>query len=126
MDKFKGWIVRMVFGMFRAMSHKGQDWASLEMAQRIAAGLRDGSVSIDLALENLDRWSVRNANAPALLRCYEEWREILSLPVEEICAVLCSETDEGQRLRQNSPFAGALSAEEVWEIKSRHYATPTA
>jgi CRISPR/Cas system-associated endoribonuclease Cas2 len=41
---------------------------------------------------------------------------------------LCAETEEGQRLRQNSPFAGVLSPAEVWEIKSRlrrHATTPT-
>ena len=110
------------------MSHEGQDRVSLEMARRIAAGLRDGSVSVEIAMENLDRWSDRNAEAPALLQCYDEWRGILSRPVEEVCEVLCAETEEGQRLRQNSPFAGVLSAEEVWEIKSHHrqHATPTA
>jgi CRISPR/Cas system-associated endoribonuclease Cas2 len=40
--------------------------------------------------------------------------------VHDICLILSAETEEGQRLRQNSPFAGVLSAEEVWEIKARH------
>jgi hypothetical protein len=63
-----------------------------------------------------------------LLRCYEEWRTLLVRPTAEIAAILTAETDEGRRLRQNSPFAGALNAEEVWEIKSRlrHHATATA
>ena len=37
----------------------------------------------------------------------------------EIAEVLVAMTDEGQRLRQNSPFAGVLPAAEVWEIKRR-------
>jgi len=62
------------------------------------------------------------------LRCYAEWREILARPLEEICEVLCAENEEGRRLRQNSPFAGVLSAAEVWEVKSRlrHHATTSA
>lgn len=73
-----------------------------------------------LARENLARWSRQNAHAPALLRCYAEWQAILEQPVPEICAILGAETEEGQRLRQNSPFAGVLSAAEVWAIKKRY------
>ena len=36
---------------------------------------------------------------------------------------LTAETDEGQRLRQNSPFPGIIPPEEVWEIKARHRQT---
>jgi len=32
---------------------------------------------------------------------------------------LTTQSDEGQRLRQNSPFAGVLPPQEVWEIKRR-------
>jgi hypothetical protein len=48
-----------------------------------------------------------------------EWEQILTRPIADICELLCSQTDEGQRLRQNSPFAGALTAAEVWAIKAR-------
>jgi hypothetical protein len=74
---------------------------------------------IELAKSNLDRWSRLNSDAPALLASYQEWREILQRPVEEIIATLIATTDEGQRLRQNSPFAGVLSPKEVCQIK-RH------
>jgi hypothetical protein len=51
----------------------------------------------------------------------------LEQDISEICAVLIAETEEGQRLRQNSPFAGVLAPDEAWEIKSRHrHATTTA
>src|SRR5262245_42200523 len=79
-----------------------------------------------LARENLERWSRQHQNVPQLLRCYAEWRELLSRSAAEIAAVLTAETDEGQRLRQNSPFAGALPPEEVWEIKSRFRRHATA
>jgi hypothetical protein len=102
------------------MGHEFQDRASLEMARQIAAGLKSHPDWLELAHANLERWSRRNHDAPALLRCYAEWREWLSHPMEEIAAILTAETDEGQRLRQNSPFVGALDAEEVWKIKSRH------
>jgi hypothetical protein len=108
------------------MDHTFQDEVSLEIARRVAARLELSPEPLAVALENLERWSQQNANAPALLCCYAEWREILALPVEQVCARLCEESDAGQRLRQNSPFAGVLSAAEVWDIKRhlRHAALP--
>jgi hypothetical protein len=109
------------------VSHELIDEVSLELGRRTAARLRQQPDLLQLAHDNLARWSKQNANAPALLRCYEEWENILRLPLEEICAVLAAEGDEGQRLRQNSPFAGILSAREVWEIKQNfRHATPAA
>ncbi len=80
-----------------------------------------------VARDNLDRWTRLNANAPSLLRCYAEWRELLKRPLEEICELLNSSSEEARRLRQNSPFAGVLDAQEVWELKRlfRHATTAT-
>lgn len=109
------------------MSHELLDEISLELGRRTAARLRQQPALLALARENLTRWSCLNANAPALLQCYAEWREILNRPVEEICSLLTAETEEARRLRQNSPFAGILSAREVWELKQRfRHATSAA
>lgn len=109
------------------MSHEVQDAISFELARRIASGLPQHPEWVDLARANLERWSRLNSSAPSLLRCYDEWEKLLDRRVAEICAVLTAETDEGQRLRQNAPFAGVLPPHEVWEIKSRHrHATTTA
>ena len=101
------------------MSHPEIDQVSLELGRRIAERRRRQPELIDFAHANLMRWSRQNALAPSLLRCYAEWQQILSQPVDEICTLLCSESDNAQRLRQNSPFAGVLTPKEVWEIKSR-------
>jgi len=88
--------------------------------------LREQPASLQLARDNLARWSQQNASAPNLLRCYAEWRELLMRPLEEICVVLTSKSEDAQRLRQNSPFAGLLDAREVWQIKQHYrHATPT-
>lgn len=109
------------------MSHERIDEISLEMARRVAARLRQRPDLLRVAHDNLDRWTQLNAGAPALLRCYSEWREILKRPLEEICELLCSGSEEARRLRQNSPFAGVLTAREVWELKQRfHHAAATA
>lgn len=96
-----------------------QDRVSLEIGRRVAAELPHRPEWLVLARDNLDRWSRINSNAPGLLRCYAEWLALLDRPLAEVLSVLIAETDEGQRLRQNSPFAGALSPAEVWDIKRR-------
>lgn len=105
------------------MSHLDLDRASLEMAREIARRLRANPELIEVARENLARWTKRNVDSPALLSTYAEWQRLLELPVAEICAILTEESDEGQRLRQNSPFPGILSPKEVWAIKARHKQT---
>ena len=109
------------------MTHELQDAVSLELARRVAARLRASPALMEVGRSNLARWSRQNAGAPSPLRCYAEWQALLAHPVEDICELLCSESENAQRLRQNSPFAGILSPAEVWEIKNqfhRHAATP--
>lgn len=109
------------------MNHSGIDDVSLSLARRVAQRLRARPELLEIARTNLCRWRRRNADSPSLLRCYAEWEAILARPLEKILALLVSDTEEGQRLRQNSPFAGVLSPSEVWEIKNqkRHEAAST-
>jgi hypothetical protein len=97
--------------------HDVIDRASLEMAKRVAARLRDDPSLVNVARENLRRWKQRNADSPRLVRNYVEWERILDKPIAEIIDILCAETDDGQRLRQNSPFGRILPYDEVWAIK---------
>ena len=106
------------------MNHAEADQVSLELGRRIAERMRWQPETVDFARANLVRWSQQNIAVPSLLRCYAEWQQILSRPVEEICELLCSESDNAQRLRQNSPFAGVLSPTEVWVVKTRFRHAP--
>jgi hypothetical protein len=108
------------------MKHAEIDQVSLEMAREVAERLRLNPQLLEMARANLTRWSRQNASVAPLLRCYAEWEGILLRPVDEICDLLCSDSDDAQRLRQNSPFVGVLSPAEVWEIKSRFHHAPTA
>lgn len=101
------------------MGHEVQDQVSFELARRVADGLPGHPEWIELARANLDRWSEQNREAPMPLRCYAEWRLLLTRPVADIVAVLTASSGQAQRLRQNSPFAGMLPPQEVWDIKSR-------
>ncbi len=108
------------------MDHMYQDRVSLALARHVAEGLDDHPEWIGLARANLTRWAARNAGAPMLLRCYSEWTAILDQGVASVRASLLRPDDEGQRLRQNSPFAGVMTAREVWALKERLRNDPRA
>ena len=107
------------------MNHSEIDQVSLELGRQVAERVRRRPELVDLARTNLAHWSRQNASATSLLRCYAEWQEILSRSVDEICDLLRSESEEAQRLRQNSPFVGVLSPSEIWAIKTRFRHAPT-
>ena len=88
------------------------------MGRRVAARLEKEPSLVLFARGNLARWLERNANAPALVRCYREWQTILDCPIADICQVLVADNEDSRRLRQNSPFAGLLPPADVWSIKA--------
>ena len=100
------------------MQHEAHDEISLEIGRHVAARLREQPALLQIARDNLARWLRQNADAPGLIRCYREWLAILERSPGEICQILCADTEEGRRLRQNSPFAGVLPPAEVWSIKA--------
>lgn len=102
------------------MNHAAIDEVSQALAREVAARVRLRPELLGVARDNLSHWSRQNAGSKSLLRCYAEWEAILARPVGEISDLLVAQTDDAQRLRQNSPFAGVLSPAEVWEIKARH------
>jgi hypothetical protein len=101
------------------MRHDLQNRVGLALSRLIASDLARHPEWMLLARENLDNWSVINRDSPSLLRCYTEWRALLDQPLSEICSRLTADNEEGQRLRQNSPFAGALPPAVVWQVKRR-------
>ena len=100
------------------MQHRLQDEVGLELARRVAAQLRQRPELLQVAHDNLANWLRQNSGAPSLVRCYEEWKNLLVRPLPEICDLLCADTEESCRLRQNSPFAGILPPAEVWAVKA--------
>src|SRR5262245_46561416 len=83
---------------------------SLAMHAAIAAKIEGQPKLLEIARNNLKRWRARWEDAvPAW---HQEWCEILDRPWVEIVAVMTEPGEEFARLRQSSPFAGVLSAEE--------------
>jgi len=98
--------------------HRLQDETSLAMHARVVEELERDPSLVRIASENIARWSRRNADSPGLMACYAEWGTILARGLAEVVRVLKDKSEEGDRLRQNSPFAGILTPQEVWRIKS--------
>lgn len=101
------------------MSVTGRDLSearSLELHRVVAGRLRSDADVLQRARERVDGWLHGSSRPHSYARA---WQEVLSLPVDEVVAVL---TDPGERaaaLRKSSPFAGALPPRERWETWRR-------
>ena len=97
-------------------THQQVDARGLALARRVVA-----HIDADPALQGLERarqtcrhWLQvlpASQHAPVL-----EWTSILDRPWREVRAVLMDPGEQGNRLRQNSPFCGVLSNRERWAI----------
>jgi hypothetical protein len=90
--------------------HSRLDLRSLAMHTVIARKLALDPRLLAVARANLKRWAERrNGDTPAWL---EEWRAILKRPWREVAALITDPGPRAARLRQSSPFAGILTAQE--------------
>jgi uncharacterized protein (DUF433 family) len=93
----------------RERSHAWLDDRSRALHTRIAEKLRENPALIAIALENIARWEERSGPDKAL----DEWRRILtSKPLSDVTALLMEDSENADRLRQSTPFAGVLTEEE--------------
>jgi len=101
-------------------SHQFLDKLALAYHRAIAARLlADPEAVLDRARSNLKRWMKVHAGT-GTVRALEEWQRLLETrTIPELIAIMTEDSDEGQRLRQSTPFAGVLSEEERKEIFAR-------
>ena len=107
-------------------SHIQIDRRSLLLAEEVTRRIdadphREG---LARARASCARWlAAPSAAAPDLRR----WQDILTRPWPEIRARLLDPSEDGARLRQNSPFCGVLSPRERWRIykEFKHHDTHT-
>ena len=82
------------------------------IAQRLLA---DPEPIIQSAANNLRRWSERYGDDER--PCWmEQWRQLLTAPPTVIAHLLTARSEEANRLRSSSPFAGVLSPRERWAL----------
>jgi hypothetical protein len=101
--------------------HRRIDRRSLELHRAIAAKLQAHPELIEIARENLARWS---ASAGRSQPYWEAWREILDRPISEVLALLEEDSERMNAMRQATPFAGVLEPAERWAVYSRFAPQP--
>jgi hypothetical protein len=92
-------------------SHQFIDYFALACHRAVAERLRrEPETIIKIARENLARWKASGVFDKGEVLSLSEWEKILNESnVEELIAIITEDSDEGQRLRQSTPFAGVLS-----------------
>ena len=99
-------------------SHALLDEFALAYHRAVTGRLRaEPEAVLEHARRNLNRWARSDAFGAGERASLEEWRAILlEAGVERLTERMTGTSEEGQRLRSSSPFAGALSPEERLEI----------
>lgn len=102
-------------------SHQFLDRLALAFHLAVAARL---TIAPDLVLrqarENLNHWLKLHTPNSRTGKSLLEWQKLIeSRSLDVLLAKMTEDTDEGQRLRQSSPFVGVLSPQEREELISR-------
>jgi hypothetical protein len=96
--------------------HERIDRRSLALHRAIAEKLRVHPTLMEIARENLERWSLTGGRSQFY---WDAWREILKRPLPEVLDLLEAESERMTALRQATPFAGVLEPAERWAIYER-------
>jgi hypothetical protein len=97
------------------------DLVALDYHRVVAERLQtDAETVMRDARENLKRWMPIHEGTGSELALLE-WQELLDTKtVPELIAILLEDSDEGQRLRSSTPFAGYMSDEESLAFWRHH------
>jgi hypothetical protein len=93
--------------------HQRLDQRSRALYGAIACKLRADPSLLDIARQNLDRWSAQNGRSQPY---WDAWRKLIDGPFENLLALMTEDSERMTAMRQASPFAGVLSPPERWAI----------
>ena len=103
------------------MSHELIDRRSLELNRLVVEKVRRQPELMDFVRQNLERTLNESVLSESCKNALREWRTIFShKSFDEILDILVEDSDEGQRLRQSTPFTGILNQRERLEVFRRH------
>ncbi|MEP7336129.1 MAG: hypothetical protein ABI977_00060 [Acidobacteriota bacterium] len=94
-------------------SHQFLDQLNLAYHRKVVVRLLASPKAVlQTAFENLRRWQ-KIHEGTTTAQAITEWKTLLETKsLSELAAILTEDSDEGQRLRQSSPFAGVLMEQE--------------
>jgi hypothetical protein len=96
-----------------AGGHLRIDLRSLALHRAIADKVRSNPELLEIALANLDRWSLSPGRSQPY---WDAWREILKRPLPEVLGLIVEQSEHMTAMRQATPFAGVLEPAERWAI----------
>ena len=96
------------------MEHQEIDQRSFDLHQLIADKLKADPALLNKALKNLDHWekTASKSSEPYIHR----WRSIVEQGLDAVLQQLADRSENGDTMRQTSPFAGVLSNQERWQF----------
>lgn len=99
---------------------------SLWLSHAVAGALVQDPVAV-LAVARLNLPRMREVSGRGQgARWLDEWQQVLDGPVEGVMEALTSRSPRSRELRQNSPFAGVLSAEDRLKVLEGYSKVPHA
>lgn len=93
--------------------HRLAELRSLAFHRAVAEKIRTDETVIQRARSKAEEWQTASGRSSGAAH---EWCELLAGSVDSICAFLVEESERAMRLRQSTPFAGAIDPRERWRI----------
>jgi hypothetical protein len=93
--------------------HRLNEERSIEYHRLIAERLRRDPAILELARERVAGWLAASEKPPFYAR---RWAEVLAGDSPSVAAFLTDRGELATELRQSTPFAGAITAQERWRI----------
>jgi hypothetical protein len=100
--------------------HEVIDERSLELHQVIARELRANPRKLDLVVEWIERFLADPDYSVHSKDALTEWLVIIRQGLPETLAALTDDSEEGRRMRQNSPFAVLMPQDERARIFAKY------
>ena len=95
-------------------THAQIDHFNLRLHEEVAKCVRANPAMLDRARANIARWKQQPGwSGP---RDLDVWSAILAGPLEGVLSAMVARTEEGDRLRQSSPFCGIITQARRMEI----------
>ena len=102
--------------------HDVIDERSLELHAVIARILRAEPQKLGLVVQWIERFLAKEDYSEQNKDCLREWMDIIRQGLPSVLEVLADRSDEGQRLRQSSPFAVLMPQDERAQIFAKYEA----
>ena len=97
-----------------AHPHREAELRSIALHRLIASKIRRDPRLVVKARERVERWL--EDGGPVHRDAAVAWQNLLAGPHSELVGALTADTELMRDLRQNTPFAGALTAAERWGV----------